>query len=436
MADARPFRALRYDSKRIDPATTIAPPYDVISPEQQAALYDRSPHNIVRIEYGEQHAGDTETDNRYTRAARDLRDWRDAGVLTRDIDPAIYLYHQEFEWELRSYTRTAYFATVRLEEWEKGIIKPHEQTLSGPKADRLDLLRDTRTQVSPVYGLFRPRLLSGDSLGAQDLASGAESLYRFHADGQRHTLFAIRGAQPLRALAALLAESDVYIADGHHRYETALTYRNERRARAASWSGEEPENFVLMALTDASDPGLLVLPTHRMLTPPHAPDDALHQIARHFNVEDVTPGGLPAVAHALSAARSGATLFGAIGLLPWRMHVLTLADRLGIESFMPKEQPAAWRQLDVSVLQYGILAPIFGIDDAVLKGGGAVSYTQDAATAAGAVAARTAQSAFLLNATPVDQVLAVADANGRMPQKSTYFYPKLPTGLVLNTFDR
>jgi uncharacterized protein (DUF1015 family) len=431
MADVRPFCALRYDAALADPALTIAPPYDVISPEQQAALYERSAHNIVRIEYGEQRVTDTAADSRYTRAARDLGTWRAAGVLTRDAAPVVYAYRQEFEWEGARHARMAYFAAVRLEAWDAGVIKPHEHTLSGPKADRLDLLRATRTQVSPVYSLFRARAGAAPAMPAMP----GEALYDVVADGQRHVLSAVRDEAQLQAFAAHLAACDVYIADGHHRYETALTYRNECRDRAAAWTGDEPENFVLMALTDAADPGLLVLPTHRLLDPPRLPADALAQVAGHFRVEDVTAGGLAALLASLAAAGPGDTRFGAIGLAPGALHVLTLADRAGIEALMPAEQPPAWKRLDVSVLQLGILAPVFGIDDSVLAAGGAVAYTQDPRQAEAAVATHEARVAFLLNATPVDQVLAVADAAGRMPQKSTYFYPKLPTGLVLNALD-
>jgi uncharacterized protein (DUF1015 family) len=430
MADVRPFRALRYDPAHADPALAIAPPYDVISSELQADLYGRSDYNVVRIEYGEQRPSDGGAGNRYTRAAHDIDAWLGSGVLTRDESPAIYAYRQEFEWGGQEYTRTAWFAAVRLEEWEKGVVKPHEHTLSGPKADRLDLLRAARTQISPVYCLFRARQ------GASPMSAvDGEPLYDFEADGQRHVVSAVRDVAEQRRFAAHLAECDVYIADGHHRYETALNYRNEARARASSWTGEEPENFVLMALTDAADPGLLVLPTHRIVTPPAFPDDALDRIARFF---DVTPAAaqrgdrLASLVEHIGHAGSGTTAFGVAGLTRKARHLLVLRDRAGIEALMPSGEPEPWKRLDVSVLQYGIIEHVFGIDAAALASGAAVSYTQDPVEAVEAIDAERTRVAFVLNATPVAQVLAVADAGGRMPQKSTYFYPKLPTGLVMN----
>jgi uncharacterized protein (DUF1015 family) len=433
MADVRPFRALRYDPGRVDLSRIIAPPYDVISPEGQRDLYARSAENIVRIEYGEQRPGDDARENRYTRAARDLRSWRDAGVLVRDAAPALYAYRQEFSHDGRSYARDAVFAAVRLTPWDEGAVKPHEHTLANPKADRLELLRATRTQVSPVYSLYRHQADPGRPAPMPDCGA---PLLSCEADGQRHTLWRIDSPAACDAFAAHLAQCDVYIADGHHRYETALAYRDEARARAATWSGEEPENFVLMALTHHADAGLLVLPTHRVVTPPSRPAQPLAALGARFDIEDVTPPAFDADAvrgllSLLAAAGREASAFVAVGLEGDSAHLLTLSDRAAVEASMPAGHDEAWRRLDVNVLQYGVLAPVFGIGERELTAGGAVSYTQDASEAI-AQARAAGGVAFLLNATPVAQVLAVAAAGGRMPQKSTYFYPKLPTGLVMN----
>ncbi|HYM16544.1 MAG TPA: DUF1015 domain-containing protein [Dehalococcoidia bacterium] len=426
MADVRPFRALRYDAARIDPALTVAPPYDVISPSQQAELYRRHPRNVVRLEYGEAASHDTPVDNRYTRAARDLAEWRRDGALTRDAHPALYAYRQEYTWEGSSFARNAVFAAVRLEEWEKGVIKPHEHTLSGPKADRLELLRATRTQISPVYGLYRA------AARAHSLDLHGQPLYDIESDGQRHTLTSVSDLAGVASFRDLIARSDVYIADGHHRYETALAYRDEARARAPSWTGDETENFVLMALTDVRDPGLLVLPTHRVVHRPLDPS-RLDALTASFEVARRPRATVEDLLTRVAEAGRHATAFGL--LTRDGAYLLTVRAAAVAQAAMPAAQPDAWKRLDVSVLQYGVLAPLFGIDDAALADGGVVTYTQDAAAAVAAVALGDAHAAFLLNATPVEQVLAVADAGGRMPQKSTYFYPKLPTGLVMNPLD-
>jgi uncharacterized protein (DUF1015 family) len=424
MADVRPFRGLRYTSA-VDPALAIAPPYDVISPADQRALYERSPYNVVRIEYGQERAEDSERDNRYTRAAHDLARWRAEGVLAPDAEPAIYAYRQEFSHGGRSYARHAWFVALRLEEWEKGVVKPHEHTLARPKEDRLNLLRATRAQISPVYGLLRPKQR------AAPLEHGT-LLVDFEVGGQRHTLEAIGDHRAVEALRELVATSDVYVADGHHRYETALAYRDEVRGRAAAWTGEEPENFVLMALSRYDDPGLLVLPTHRLVHQ-QAPADAIERLARFFDVAPFADDTIDRALAALAAAREPSFL--AIGLLPDALHLLTLRSGLAVESLMREDEPEAWKRLDVNVLHYGVLQQIFGIDEAALTAGGAVTYTQDAGEAQRCVASGEASCAFLLKPTPVGHVFAVADAGARMPQKSTYFHPKLPTGLVMRALD-
>jgi uncharacterized protein (DUF1015 family) len=359
------------------------------------------------------------------RAAADLARWRGEGLLALDDAPAIYDYTQEFEWAGARHRRQAYFCALRLEEWEKGIVRPHEHTLAKPKADRLDLLRATRTQISPVYGLFRPH-------GPKLVELPAEPLVDFESDRQRHIISAITSDEAIDTFRRLIDDSDVYIADGHHRYETALAYRDEVRLRATSWTGEEPENFVLMALTAHDDPGLLVLPTHRIVHR-RPPVDSVARLSRAFSIEPVADLGV-AITRLAEVAEDGGSAFGAVGIGDGA-SVLALTGRPAVEALMPRDESPAWKRLDVNVLQYGVLQPLFAIDDAALTAGGAVTYTQDALDAERAVTSGDAACAFLLNATPVEQVLAVSDANGRMPQKSTYFFPKLPTGLVLRSLD-
>ncbi len=429
MADVRPLRALRYDPAHVDPAAAIAPPYDVISAFQQDELYNRSPYNVVRVEYGRELVGDDPSSNRYTRANAELRAWQGSGVLIRDAVPAVYHYRLTFDWASRTYERSHYLAVVRLEEWAKGVIRPHERTLSGPKADRLSLLRSTRTQISPVYCLYRDRHQGSEG-------SGALPLYDLSADGQRHVLSAITDASAIDSLRTRFASADFYIADGHHRYETALAFRDECRAGRSAWTGDEPENFVLMAMTDAADPGLLVLPTHRLLHRA-VPGDALSRLRNWFEVLEVrADDGAASHERALrEASIGGDTSFVALGLERDRAHLLRLRDRASVERLMPAMESTAWKRLDVNVLQFTVLDQIFGIDDAGLAAGRAVSYTQSADDAVRAIEAGDASCGFLLAATPVEQIIAVSDAGGRMPQKSTFFHPKLPTGLVLNPLD-
>lgn len=432
MAEIRPFRGLRYRVAAGELGQVIAPPYDVISPAQQQALYDSSPHNIIRIEYGREPG-----DARYGAAADTLHRWRRDGVLALEPAPALYLYEQTFHHGGRTYQRRGVMARVRLEPIEAGIIRPHEFTLAPAKADRLALLRATRTNVSPILALL------DDSAGAflraiERVPAGVDGDAE-DATGQRHRLTVITDPAIIRSVAESVRGRPLYIADGHHRYETALNYQAERRDAAGEWTGQEPENFVLMSITATADPGLLILPIHRIVRPPRRPDDVLAAVAASFEVRDAgalaDPAARAGLVRALTDADGQINAFGAAGLSPGRMHLLTLRDREGVERGMPGQHPPAWKALDVNVLQFGMLQPLFGIDAAALAAGANVEFTEDAEEALEAVADGRAPLAFLVNPIRPEQIIAVSDAGDRMPQKSTYFYPKLGTGLVLNSHD-
>jgi uncharacterized protein (DUF1015 family) len=433
MADFRPFRALRY---RPDAAGKIdgvlAPPYDVIDGAEQAALHARSPYNVIRLELAEGRPDDNEQSNRYTRAAAALAEWRAKAVLALDDKPAYYVYVQEFEHEGTRRRRTQVFGRLRLEPWDAHIVRPHEKTMAKPKEDRLQLLRHLRTNVSPVLALYRDesRRIANAIAGGEPLVDATTP------DGQRHTLFALTGDTPLRAIASELANAPLYILDGHHRYETALNYRDERRAQASTWSGEEPENFVLAAITSVDDPGLVLLPTHRLVRPPDMVRDVIERLSRYFNVVDTTPKSFDGTAllrllARVSAAGDSGTAFGALGLEEQRLHLLTLSDAAAARALMP-DRSATWQSLDVNVLEYAVLRATLGIDGGA---GDVIDYTQDAAVALREVESGRWPLAFLLNATKIAQMIAVADAGEKMPAKSTYFWPKLATGLVLNSLE-
>ncbi len=434
MAEVRPFRGLRYRPDIVaDLGSVIAPPFDVIDAEQQAELHRRNPYNIVRLELGEVRPDDGPEENRYTRGAATLREWLRAGVLVKDDSPAFYVYVQEFESGGRRLRRTTLFARLRLEPWEAGIVRPHEETMTAPKQDRLELMRHLRANVSPVFMLYRDperrvqRLLSADAVPLAE----AET-----PDGQRHSLFALAGGAVLDGVSGALADVPFYIADGHHRYETALAYRDERRAQAGDWSGEEPENFAFVGLTAVEDPGLALLPIHRLVRPPSIPPDLIPRLERLFSVEEVASEGEDGAAVSrlmTSLADAGAfgTVIGVLGLQPGRLHLLIPKDPAAARALMPSHSQA-WQALDVNVLEYAVLGEMLGLTGHLP---GAFDYTEDAERAFREVQAGRWPLAFLLNGTRVDQVLAVADAGERMPRKSTFFDPKLGTGLVLNPFD-
>ena len=285
MAEIRPFRGLHYADA--DLSALVCPPFDVISPEEQRRLYERSPFNAVRLEYGETQPDDTPSSNRYTRAAATLREWLQSGVLVRDDAPALYVDDQQFTHEGRLLTRRSLFARVRLHDWDEGPVRPHEHTLSRPKEDRLQLLRACRLNISPILSLYRD-----DDAEVRDALEaachGASLLATAEASGERHAVHRIVDEAALERLGPLLRDKTFYVIDGHHRYETALAYRNERRSQAQAWTGDEPENFVLMALIAREDPGVVVLPTHRLLKDVALPADFVALLERDFAVEDVS----------------------------------------------------------------------------------------------------------------------------------------------------
>ncbi len=440
MAEIRPFRGLRYQAGQVDDlARVIAPPYDVISPAEQRALHARSPHNIVRLEYGEARDDDSEQNNRYTRAAATLAQWQASGVLVQDDGPAFYVYDQEFEHDGAHYRRRTLLTRVGLEDWAKGTVRPHEHTMARPKEDRLRLLRACRANTSPVFALYR------DPHGAvtsalQDATSGRSPVAVAEAAEERHTLWPISEEKVQRWLEQQFAPATLYIADGHHRYETALTYRDERRAADASWTGHEADNFVLAGLTAAEDPGLLILPIHRLVQLPRADDSVLERLRQYLAMEEVAPaqGHGQAAPHRLLellAERGKSTSAFGLCWLGERLFLLTTEDPDGLVARFCPECPTQWRTLDVAVLEFALLKTILGVDPKRIEEGGAVAITPDAHEACQEVQTGRYSAAFLLNPVPVDRVLTIADGGQRMPPKTTFFHPKLATGLVINRLD-
>ncbi len=432
MTDFLPFRGLRYQPNVVgDIGSALAPPFDVIDAEGQAALHERNPYNIIRLELGEQRDSDTEQDNRYTRAAATLKEWRKSGAMAIDEQPAFYIYTHEFEHEGKRRRRTQLLGRLRIEPWEAGVMLPHEETMSGPKKDRLQLLRALRTNLSAILALYHDPQHT-----VTDLLSQGEQLADVEADGQRHTLHAITDPATTEAISTALRERPLYMLDGHHRYETTLNYRNERREAASAWTGDEPENFAMVAITAVEDPGLVLLATHRLVRPPTVPPDIMERLQRYFHIEDTTPKSFDGTAvlrlgARLTASGASGVAFGVIGLEEGQLHLLTLKDADAVHALMP-DSSDVWQGMDVNVLEYAVLRESLGVSSGSTD---VISYTEDAQHAHREVESGRWPLAFLLNPTPVEEMLAVADNGEKTPPKATYFYPKLATGLVINPFD-
>ncbi len=465
MADIAPLTPLRYDLSRLAAhqdstvaslASVIAPPYDVISPDERAALAARDPHNIVRLILPE-----GEGDKKYGNAAALLKAWVSEKVLVRDPEPGFYRYDQKFVppgGASAPLTRRGFLALVRLVPFSERVVLPHERTLSGPKEDRLKLFRATAANLSPGFMLYR------DPNGLLDAPLGsATTLAEFKtADGIEHSLAKVHGSEAIRAIVAGIARSTLLIADGHHRYETALRYAEETTAAHAGDSGADASpgrgrspggehRYFMTFLVNGDDPNLVVFPTHRHVhsLPSFSLDDLEARAKAFFQVRALPPGcGKQEILEALRRGPSGskaATVTGEPeGPLPsmaaaasdGRVLVLTLRGDVDLAGHPTLGRAAAvLRKTDVAILHAGILEHILGISPEAQAAKTNLWYPQDVGAALGGVRSGRGNVLFVMNATPVSQVRAAAEAGEVMPQKSTFFYPKVPTGLAIHTLD-
>lgn len=444
MALIAPFRALRYNPDKIQHLEeVVTPPYDVIDLQAQAALAAKNPYNMIHLDLSKNFSADQLTEARYLQARETFAKWQEEGVLVRDNEPAIYLYHTEYSLPSgKRLTRKGLLCLVRLAEFSEGIVKPHEKTFSGVTSDRLSLLDTCHTQFSPIFSLYPDAqgqimaLLEG-ACSPQPLAAATDH------DGCRHTIRAVTDPAVLAQVRALFAEKSLYIADGHHRYTTALQFRALMRERLGAVPEESPYNHTMMYLCGMEDPGLSVLPTHRLVRMPEAVTMAglSALLQQSFVLEEISGGSrefLVVEVLARMAENSGAaTMFGLYHPQEDRCLLLTLREGISDEA-LGASQPEALRDLDVVILSDLILDHLLRLDHDRCVKEGLVDYFSDPDTALDVAIkegeSRTDRSPllFLMNPTLVSQVKRVADEGLVMPHKSTYFYPKLLTGLLLN----
>ena len=408
MAAIAPFRGLRYDPQAVnDWGALLGPPYDIVDAAQTAALKAASPWQIAHLETAS-------GDDGIAAAAAALRDWQAQGVIVREDEPSLYLHEHRFEMNGATHSRRALFAAVALSEWGADGVMAHEHTMPGPKATRTALRSVVGADVSPLMAFAPDR--GGQIAALMDAAAALPPLAEgVDPSGDSHSLRRIAGAAAAE-LQAAFSDEQIYMADGHHRYESALASRDARPG----------SRYVLMGIVTASDPGLIVGATHRVVLT-GAPSDLRDRLAAMFSVSASERGDLGAELPAGSAR---------VAMIASDSdQALVLEPTEAAFAQLPPSLPDSWRSLAPALLQYAILEPIFGIDAAVLAGGGAVRYTHHADEVFSAVDAGDASCAFMLPAPTLDDVFASADAGDRMPQKSTYFVPKLPTGLVLHALD-
>jgi len=438
MAKIVPFRGVRYSAAQVgDLNAVMAPPYDVISPSLQDDLYQRHPANVVRLILGKNTPDDDDTDNRYTRAAGDFTRMQEQGVLARDDEASIYLYDQQFPVDGQPVTRQGFIALTRIEDFTSGMIKPHEKTLAGPKADRLLLTKACGANFSPIFSLYSDPCCVLESLARREKERVPDVEVR-DEDGVLHRLWRVSDPAIIARAQSLLDDKPLFIADGHHRYETAVNYRDWMRQQAGEYSGRELFNYVLMYFANMEDQGMQIFPTHRLIHNLPALDlpTLLKQLEGHFAVETLTID--PAAVTDRQRVRERLAELGqgahALGLYAGgdQVQLLTLRDEGVMESFFSADDPKALRTLDVSILHRLVLENLLGISLEAQEKQTNLQYVKNFDEPFTRVLAGECQLAFLMNPTRMSEVRDVANAGAKMPQKSTYFYPKLLTGLVIN----
>jgi uncharacterized protein (DUF1015 family) len=452
MPEMQAFRGLRYDLGHVGSLSdVVAPPYDVIGPDLQDALYKRHPANIIRLELNREEPGDDESNNRYTRAARFLCNWRSEGVLFTEAQPAVYVYHQIFKTGGQTFTRRGFMARCRLERFGEGKIFPHEETMSGPKQDRLLLTRATHTNLSQIFGLFPDPAAKAQSLleravGDQKPLEATDHL------GVVHRFWPVHDLAVVSTLAGLVGPKPLFIADGHHRYETACNYRDELIKANGSLPPGHPANFVLMMFIGMNDPGLLVLPTHRLFSglPEMTSDELIQKLGDSFTTRLAGEGS--DLAESVWEEIETADDQGTLGLYTpkderWVLAKITPAGRARMAE-IAGEHSADWRGLGVAILHRLVIDTLLGAKNLpkpryvhtvkeVIDGldGVGLDSVDGAKTSGGSKGAQGFQLAALVMPATVDHIRTISEHGERMPAKSTYFYPKLLSGLVMNPLE-
>ncbi|MFZ6016922.1 MAG: DUF1015 domain-containing protein [Nitrospirota bacterium] len=410
MAEIVPFRGILYNVSRVSVEDVLAPPYDIITPEYQDGLYRKSPYNIVRIDLGKDYPGDSESENRYTRARAYLDTWIKDSIFIRSEKPSLYVYEISYRTDGEDKRLLGFIGLVRLEEFGAGNIHPHECTYSKPKQDRLNIVRVCEANTSPIFSLYNSPEKKASTVLSR-ISMTEPYIEARDADGAIHRLWEVSERNDIEVIRKELEDKAVFIADGHHRYETALEFQREVRERRVFSAGKEPFDYVLMFLTNISDGGLTILPTHILIK--DISDNAIERLTRYFEIEPVRVDF-----DITKRIAGGRHVFGFFHNLNEGWHILRYRGG-NLSDVHP-----GLRELDVTILHDLILKKILNATD--------ISYEMDVNEAINKVRKGQFGAAFFLNPTKVEDVEKAALSSVRMPPKSTYFYPKLLTGIVIN----
>ena len=443
MAQVHPFRAFRYNPARAPFDRVLTQPYDKISPAMQEKYYAADPHNLITIEKGRVFPNDSAQNNVYTRAASALHDWIQNTIVQQDSAPSFYVYTQEYTVpgaEERR-TRRGFIGAGKLEDYSAGVVFRHEQTLSGPKADRLELLRHTRTHTGQLFMLYSDAERRIDLILAEAASSSTPATELRDEYGVVHRLWVIAEPERVSAIQQAMTDQKLVIADGHHRYETAINYRNERRSQVIHPDVNAPYEFAMMTFINTRSEGLTILPTHRVAANLH--DFSWASVRRYlepwftaeafsFQNEGERNEARGKFLNRLTETRGRRSIgvHPAVQGAKRAYYVLTLRPGADLAQLLPNVSPLQ-RELDVVLLHEGILEPALGITPQAVTAEKNLTYEREAPAALDAVDSGAAQIAFLLNACDVEQVMRIATAGEVLPQKSTDFYPKLLSGITM-----
>ncbi len=438
MAKVVPFKGLRYNIEKVnDLAKVTAPPYDIISADEKQELYNMDEYNIIRVDYGMTFENDNDAENCYTRSAVYLEKWMKEKVLQYEEKPALYIYEQVFSLAGvdPSHSLKGIIGLVQLEEFDKNIILPHEETLSRAKTDRLNLMKTTKANMSQIYSLYMDE--ENEIAMAIDSMSDCEPTFSFIThENITQNIWVITDEEEITRLTQMFKNKQLFIADGHHRYETALNYRDMRRSETDA-DGDMPYDYAMMMLVSMSNSGLFVFPTHRLIKDLDSFDEMLivGLLTEEFHVSKIhfTEGNYASIIMERLANTVDETLFGLYTGKDY-YYLLRLKDDNTI-SYVVTDKSDAYKNLDVTILHKLILEKHMSIDEENMRNQKNLEYTRDEQEAVAAVKRGDYNCVFLMNPTKVSEIRDIANVKEKMPQKSTYFWPKLVTGIVMNKFE-
>jgi len=417
-----PFKGVLYNPQKVDTNETMAPPYDIITPEFKEVLYKRSPYNIIRIDFGKDEDADNENENRYTRASKCLSDWLNENILINNTEPSFYCYEISYVINGRAQKTRGFLGAVRIEELGSGRIHPHEMTYSKPKSDRLNILRHCQANTSPIFSLYSSEKKLTSSI-LEDVVKEEPFIEAKNGDGFVHRLWRIGDKASIETIREEMSDKDIFIADGHHRYETALRFKKEMEQKGMIKTGEEPYNYALMFLANMEEDGLTLLPTHRIVEI-DSDINIKEALRKYFNIQKINSAEMSekqARQQMFEIMQKSVHSFGMF-LTNSNTYYALLFKGPKIEMDLPE----CLKNLDVTVLHKLIFEQLLKIEH--------YEYEMAPDVAVERAKKGSFEAVFFLNSTMIKDVKEVALAGERMPPKSTYFYPKLLTGMVIYRF--